>query len=108
MGRLVLAASYCDRIYVVDKGTIKSAGVPKELLQPALIGELFGVGSKVEHDPSIDKLRINFFLDGGIENRRSISNLEAFLICFLSLSTRNRESLEVFITASYHWRSPKS
>jgi hypothetical protein len=26
----------------------------------------------------------------------------------LSLSTRNRESLEVFITASYHWRSPKS
>ncbi|WP_414574895.1 ABC transporter ATP-binding protein [Anabaena sp. CCY 9402-a] len=67
---LNLAASYCDRIYVVDKGTIRSAGLPKELLQPALIREVFGVGSKVEHDPSNDKLRISFFLDGKIENKK--------------------------------------
>ncbi|MEH2051400.1 ABC transporter ATP-binding protein [Nostoc sp.] len=66
---LNLAASYCDRIYVVDRGAIRSAGVPKELLQPALIREVFGVGSKVEHDPNTDKLRISFFLDGEIESR---------------------------------------
>jgi iron complex transport system ATP-binding protein len=60
---LNLAASYCDRIYVVDHGTIKAVGTPPDLLQPSLIREVFGVGSTVEIDQSNGKLHISFFLD---------------------------------------------
>ncbi|WP_375475233.1 hypothetical protein [uncultured Nostoc sp.] len=59
---LNLAASYCDRIYVVHQGTIKAVGTPQNLLQPALIREVFGVGSTVKTDPSNGKLHISFFL----------------------------------------------
>ncbi|PLZ95021.1 ABC transporter [Fischerella thermalis CCMEE 5268] len=60
---LNLAASYCDRIYVFKRGTITAAGKPEELLQPTLIREVFGVGSVVEQDSAMGKLRISFFLE---------------------------------------------
>ncbi|MEH2191216.1 MAG: ABC transporter ATP-binding protein [Nostoc sp.] len=60
---LNLAASYCDRIYVVNNGTIVAVGTPQDLLQPTLIREVFGVGSKVEIDLSNGKLHISFFLN---------------------------------------------
>jgi iron complex transport system ATP-binding protein len=60
---LNLAASYCDRIYVVHHGTITAVGTPQDLLQPTLIREVFGVGSRVETDLSNGKLHISFFLD---------------------------------------------
>ncbi|MBD2487252.1 ABC transporter ATP-binding protein [Aulosira sp. FACHB-615] len=60
---LNLAASYCDRIYVVHHGTIKAVGTPQDLLQPSLIREVFGVGSTVETNSKNGKLNISFFLD---------------------------------------------
>lgn len=60
---LNLAASYCDRIYVFKRGTITAAGKPEALLQPTLIREVFGVGSVVEQDSGMGKLRISFFLE---------------------------------------------
>ncbi|MBC1215524.1 hypothetical protein GNE08_14990 [Trichormus variabilis ARAD] len=68
---LNLAASYCDRIYVVHHGTIKAVGTPQNLLQPSLIREVFGVGSTVEIDQSNGKLHIGFFLDTKIESKRN-------------------------------------
>lgn len=60
---LNLAASYCDRIYVLKEGTIAAAGKPEALLQPTLIRDVFGVGSVVEQDSGKEKLRISFFLE---------------------------------------------
>ncbi|NMG08556.1 ABC transporter ATP-binding protein [Brasilonema sp. UFV-L1] len=60
---LNLAATYCDRIYVLKEGTIAAAGKPQVLLQPTLIREVFGVGSVVARDSRTDKLRITFFLE---------------------------------------------
>jgi iron complex transport system ATP-binding protein len=68
---LNLAASYCDRIYVVNNGTIRAVGTPQDVLQPDLIREVFGVGSTVETDPSNGKLHISFFLDRGIGSKRN-------------------------------------
>jgi iron complex transport system ATP-binding protein len=42
--------TFCDRIYVVNNGTIRAVGTPQDLLQPDLIREVFGVGSMVETD----------------------------------------------------------
>ncbi|WP_414584324.1 ABC transporter ATP-binding protein [Scytonema sp. PCC 10023] len=59
---LNLAATYCDRIYVLKGGTIAASGKPESLLQPMLIYDVFGVGSVVEQDSCTGKLRISFFL----------------------------------------------
>jgi len=55
----------------LGNGTIRAVGKPQGLLQPALIREIFGVGSIVETDPSNGKLNISFFLDGGIGSERN-------------------------------------
>ncbi|MDM9385280.1 ABC transporter ATP-binding protein [Chlorogloeopsis sp. ULAP01] len=60
---LNLAATYCDRIYVFKEGVIAAVGKPEQLLQPTLIREVFGVGSFVEQDSGMGKLRISFFLE---------------------------------------------
>jgi iron complex transport system ATP-binding protein len=63
--------TFCDRIYVVNNGTIRAVGTPQDLLQPDLIREVFGVGSTVETDPSNGKLHISFFLDAKIGSKRN-------------------------------------
>ncbi len=62
---LNLAAVYCDRIYVVSKGEIVAAGAPGEVLQPALIREVFGIGADVQPHPRTGKPYLIFFSENG-------------------------------------------
>ncbi len=43
MHDLNLAASFADRVHVLDRGTLRASGPPEEVLTPALVAEVFGV-----------------------------------------------------------------
>ena len=57
---LNLAATYCDRLYIMSEGAIVAAGTPEEVLQPALLREVFGVEAEVQVHPRTGKLHIVF------------------------------------------------
>jgi iron complex transport system ATP-binding protein len=48
---LNLAASYCDRLYLLHHGAITAAGTPAEILTPALIESVFQVKARVTPHP---------------------------------------------------------
>ena len=45
---LNLAATFCDQVVVLDRGRVRSAGPPAEVLTPAMIAEVYEVESSVE------------------------------------------------------------
>jgi len=47
---LNIAAMYCDRLYVVNNGSIAAEGTPAEVLTPKLIHEVYGVDARVIDD----------------------------------------------------------
>ncbi|MFT3661890.1 MAG: ABC transporter ATP-binding protein [Gordonia sp. (in: high G+C Gram-positive bacteria)] len=47
---LNLAAAYCDRVVVLNRGRAVAAGPPAEVLTEALISEVYGVRARVVHD----------------------------------------------------------
>lgn len=58
---LNLAAQYCDRIFLLHEGKICAAGAPAEVLQPALIREIYQVDAHVERHVITDRLQVIFF-----------------------------------------------
>ncbi|MGQ0773971.1 MAG: ABC transporter ATP-binding protein [Pseudonocardiales bacterium] len=58
---LNLAASYCDRIYVLADGRVRAVGVPAQVLAPPLIREVFGVGALVDHNKVTGKVQLSFY-----------------------------------------------
>lgn len=57
---LNLAATYCDRLYIMAEGEIVAAGTPEDVFQPALLRKVFGVEAEVQVHPRTDKLHIVF------------------------------------------------
>ena len=57
---LNLAATYCDRLYIMAEGEIVAAGTPEDVLQPALLRQVFGVEAEVQVHPRTGKLHIVF------------------------------------------------
>lgn len=57
---LNLAAYYCDKIYVINKGKVVCSGTPNEALTPDTIKKVFGVSSEVSVHQSTNKLNIVF------------------------------------------------
>lgn len=57
---LNMAALYCDRLYVMNRGKIAYEGSPEEVLTPDIIREIYGVECTVEHHPATNKLNITF------------------------------------------------
>ncbi|WP_330273029.1 ABC transporter ATP-binding protein [Lentzea sp. NBC_00516] len=49
---LNLAASFCDRLYVLDEGRIVASGTPAEVLVPELIAKVFHVTAHVVRHPT--------------------------------------------------------
>jgi iron complex transport system ATP-binding protein len=49
---LNLAASYCDRLYVLDEGRLVASGTPREVLVPELIAKVFHVTAHVVRHPT--------------------------------------------------------
>ncbi len=57
---LNLAASYCDRLYLLCEGRIEAAGRPEEVLTPALVGAVFGVEAICTRHPVTGRTQIAF------------------------------------------------
>jgi iron complex transport system ATP-binding protein len=49
---LNLAASYCDRLHVLDEGRLVASGTPEEVLVPELIANVFHVTAHVVRHPA--------------------------------------------------------
>ncbi|SER53235.1 iron complex transport system ATP-binding protein [Lentzea xinjiangensis] len=49
---LNLAASYCDRLYVLDEGRVVAHGTPEEVLVPELVAKVFHVTAHVVRHPT--------------------------------------------------------
>ncbi|WP_416062775.1 ABC transporter ATP-binding protein [Rhodococcus indonesiensis] len=47
---LRLATEYCDRMAVLDHGSVVAEGTPEDVLRPALLAEVFGVRAQVGVD----------------------------------------------------------
>ena len=61
---LNIAADYCDVIHVIDRGRIVAFGKPEEVLQPDIIGEVFGVGALMGTNPLSGRPHVSFYLTG--------------------------------------------
>ncbi|MEV6580780.1 ABC transporter ATP-binding protein [Streptomyces sp. NPDC051582] len=48
---LNLAASYCDRLYVLSGGRVAAAGTPAEVLTEDLLAEVYGVRTRITTHP---------------------------------------------------------
>jgi len=57
---LNLAAAYCDRIVVIDHGTVIAAGTPEHVLTPTLLLDVFGVHAAVLSNPLTGRLQLAF------------------------------------------------
>ncbi|SOB82132.1 ABC transporter ATP-binding protein [Streptomyces sp. 1331.2] len=57
---LNLAAGHCDLLYVLRAGRIVASGPPAEVLQPALLAEVFGVRATPVRHPGTGALQLLF------------------------------------------------
>lgn len=57
---LNLAATYCQRLYLLSEGRIVASGVPAEVLTPALVREVFHVDVVCGEHPSTGALQLFF------------------------------------------------
>jgi iron complex transport system ATP-binding protein len=57
---LNLAASYCQRLYVLTDGRIAAAGTPRAVLTPALLRDVFGVEAVCGAHPITGALQLAF------------------------------------------------
>ncbi len=57
---LGLAMGHCDRVYVVNGGTVVAQGPPAEVLTSDLVAEVFGVRSCSWTDPDTGKTHLGF------------------------------------------------
>ncbi|BBY45463.1 ABC transporter ATP-binding protein [Mycolicibacterium celeriflavum] len=55
---LNLAAAYCDRICVLDCGSVVATGTPAEVLTVELLAQVYGVDARVDIDEHTNLLRV--------------------------------------------------
>ena len=60
---LNIAAMYCTRLFVMEKGQLVASGTPEEVLTPELIRQVYGVKAKVFRDEA-GILRIQYYPEG--------------------------------------------
>ncbi|MFI2651094.1 ABC transporter ATP-binding protein [Micromonospora fulviviridis] len=48
---LNLAAAYCNRLHLLDRGRLVASGPPEQVLTPELIGRVFGVAAAITTNP---------------------------------------------------------
>jgi iron complex transport system ATP-binding protein len=59
---LNLAAAHCDLLYVIADGRIVASGAPHDVLQPALLAEVFGVRAHPVRHPETGAVQLLFDL----------------------------------------------
>ena len=60
---LNIAAMYCTRLFVMEKGQLVASGTPEEVLTPELIRPVYGVKAKGVRDEA-GVLRIQYYPEG--------------------------------------------
>jgi iron complex transport system ATP-binding protein len=60
---LNLAATYCDRILLLDQGQCIACGPPAKVLQQSLLSQVFQLPTVVDQHPLTGKVRVSFALD---------------------------------------------
>ena len=63
---LNLAARYCDRLVLLDRGAVHAQGFVGDVLTPENLASVFGVEARIEHDPVLGVPRVTVIapLDG--------------------------------------------
>jgi iron complex transport system ATP-binding protein len=59
---LNLAARWSDRLCLLDQGRVRAVGTPDEVLDPDLIGSIYGVLVDRDRDPRSGHVRLSFHL----------------------------------------------
>ena len=67
MHDLNLAATFCDRLILLDQGEIIAEGGPETVLSEENLNQVFGIKAKVDTHPFTNKLRITFDLGEQID-----------------------------------------
>lgn len=57
---LNLAATYCDRVYVLDAGRVVASGPPRDVLTPEMVGAVFGVRAERFDHPITGRPQLAF------------------------------------------------
>ncbi len=57
---LNLAATYCDRILLLDQGRSLACGTPEQVLQQSLLSQVFQLPTVVDRHPLTGKVRVSF------------------------------------------------
>jgi len=70
---LNLAARYCDRVVVLDRGRVVASGVPVEVLTEELIAEVFGVRCRCELSDAGDRVDLRMIGSVGGGSRAGVS-----------------------------------
>ncbi len=60
---LNLAAAYCDRLILLNKGEIVKQGSPETVLTKEILNDVFEVNALIDQHPFSNKLRITFDLN---------------------------------------------
>lgn len=67
---LNLAAQYCNRLFLLDQGSIVASGPPEEVLHPNLIRQVYHIDAHVERSPRTGQLQITYMpLSNGVMAR---------------------------------------
>jgi len=61
---LNLAATFCDRLILLDQGKIVAYGQPEDVLTESILKQVFSVNTFIDKHPFSQKLRITFDLNG--------------------------------------------
>ncbi len=80
---LNLAASFCDKLILLDQGRIVAQGTPQQVLTETIIKQVFNVQVHIDQQPYNQKLRISFKLT----NNSIHSKLKGYykrLCCYFS------------------------
>jgi iron complex transport system ATP-binding protein len=65
---LNLAAEYCQRLLLMDRGRVAALGTPVEVLTPETIGSVYGVAVRVDRNPLSGKPQV--VLAAGLSHSR--------------------------------------
>jgi iron complex transport system ATP-binding protein len=58
-----VAARWCDRICLIDRGKVRGLGPPDQVLEPELLALVYGVAVDRDHDPRTGRPRFSFHLN---------------------------------------------
>ncbi len=63
---LNLAAQYCDRLLLLDKGKVLACDTPEQVLRQSLLQQVFHLNCLVDKNPLTEKMRVTYAMTGAM------------------------------------------